>query len=130
MNSGSESSRWVDKIDWHCNFQLAKTKLNSLQILPDKIKEICKEEDFNFKEIRCEANAPVMIAGESYLPCRYIIQLPFEKEQSWFEKANQLGLNLKCSKLRLFIPMQINKEEIYGLCKKYFPEDFEVSFII
>lgn len=125
----SPHSSWVKRIDWHCNFQLSKTQFKELKFLSNNIKRISEEEEYGITDIRCSDDSPIMIVGETYVPCKYVIQLPFTDKKDWLEKIQKIQKGLKSRKPRVFLPKGFTQEEFYKMGADYFDANDDLSFV-
>lgn len=124
------NSDWVKQIDWHCNFQLAKTQYKELRFLSDSIKEISKEQEYGIEDIRCGDDSPIMIVAETYVPAKYVIQLPFKNKEDWLSKIQKIQEGLGSRKPRVFLPKGFTKDQFYDLGKTYFSSKDDLSFVL
>jgi hypothetical protein len=126
----AEHSPWVKKLDWYCNFQLKKTEFKELKFLSENIKKISEEEDYGIDEIRCEKDAPILIIGSGFVPCKYLVQLKFNGKENWTEQIYKIKSDLKINQFRVFLPKEMNREEFFRIARENFDKEDDISFVL
>ena len=88
-----EQSFLSQKIEWHTGFLFRRMKSTD------------REDSKNLQD-------PLLIEASSHLPCTNILFLHFENSEKWLKQGFSHWKNLKNPSLRLFLPKEMNQEEI------------------
>ena len=123
-------SNWNNKIDWHCNLLLTRTKHKAHRKLPDSWVESGLEEKLKLKT----KNTPLSytcITAKKNLPCEIIIEVPYSGNiMTWAAEIHKLSTNFKELPLRIFLPKGAEPsdfEDLWSWNKKHLSVVREVN---
>lgn len=116
------SSSWNQKIDWHCNLLLTRTKYKTIKPLPKNWEESGVKDKLNFKESSAPLNYTCITAKKNF-PCDIIIEVPYNSDiNKWITEVYKLSVNFKELPLRIFLPRESDPslfEELWTWNKKH-----------
>ncbi len=116
------SSSWNQKIDWHCNLLLTRTKHKTTKPLPKNWETSGAKEKLNIKESTASLNYTCITAKKNF-PCEIIIEIPYTNNISqWISEIQTLSLNFNELPLRIFLPKNSDPsafEELWTKNKKH-----------
>jgi len=108
----------VRKLDWYLNFQLARTLHHKPQTLSADLKNLLLQNELpelKFGEGQAGQQA-CLISAENFLPTRMVLMLPLKKPfEHWLKQAQLLWTNLGKPNVRVFLPTEIEADEIRDL---------------
>jgi hypothetical protein len=114
-----KKSRWVQKLDWYLNFQIAKSLKHRPRELSDKVQYLlkaCALENYDFLP---DSTDSLLVLSTRNLPNRWILVLKGSDElQPWVQAAVDKWKKMNFPSLRIFLPDGVSKEEIKKLWKK------------
>lgn len=109
------------RLDWLLNFQLSKGQRHVHRDRPEATEAWVARTGLELPARTAPAGAPLLIAANELLPCRWLLRGDCESLETWLASAHERWQGLGKPTLKLFLPEGEDPQTLMRLWKPYDP---------
>ncbi len=109
------------RLDWLLNFQISKGQRHTHRDRLEALEVWVTRTGLDLPELPAAARAPLLIAANPLLPCRWLMYDEFDNLEAWLANAHERWQGLGKPSLKFFLPEGEDAQTLIRTWKPYDP---------